>query len=301
MPRVAVVDLGTNSTRLLIAEVEDGRVREVERRTNVTRLGEGVDESGRLTRPAIERVLGAVAEYARLIDENGVGHTVALATSAARDAENADELAHDMRERFGIDPRTISGEEEATLTFLGATSELHAGEPTLVLDIGGGSTEFVVGHPGAPPEFHVSTRAGSVRQTERHLSDDPPPREQVDSVSEEVRGIIEEAVPADTRAAVDRGIAVAGTATSCAAIAQSLDPYDPAKVHGAVMPRDEVAKVTAKLLSLDLDAHKKLPGLQPKRADVIPAGAAILQRVLERCAAGELVVSDRGIRFGLLP
>ena len=298
MPRIAVIDLGTNSTRLLIADVDDGRVTEVERRTNVTRLGEGVDRSGRLAQGAIDRVLDAVADYHRLIESHGALETVALATSAVRDAENAEEFADAMRSRFGIEPRTISGDEEATLTFLGATSELGNGEPTMVLDIGGGSTEFVVGTPGGAPDFHVSTRAGSVRQTERHLRDDPPPDDQIAAMREEVRQIIEEGVPAETRAGIARGIAVAGTATSLAAIDQELDPYDPARVHGYKLELGACRRMLEMLASMPLSERRRVAGLHPDRAPTIVAGAVILIEAMLACGLDSMTTSEADILHG---
>src|SRR5215213_352885 len=174
MRRVGVIDLGTNSSRLLIADVEAGRLTEVERRTTITRLGEGLDASGRLSDEAIARVADAVAGYRDLLDGHDAGQVVCVATSAMRDAENGGDLADLLRRRHDVDPRVISGDEEARLTFLGATSGRPGGDATLVIDIGGGSTEFVVGRPGEEPSFHASTRMGSVRHTERHLHSDPP-------------------------------------------------------------------------------------------------------------------------------
>jgi exopolyphosphatase / guanosine-5'-triphosphate,3'-diphosphate pyrophosphatase len=298
VPRIAVIDLGTNSTRLLIGDVDDGRVTELERRTNVTRLGEGVDRSGRLAPGAIERVLDAVADYHRLIESNEVDEIVALATSAVRDAENADEFADAMRSRFGIEPRTISGDEEATLTFLGATSELGEGEPTLVLDIGGGSTEFVVGTPGSTPDFHVSTRAGSVRQTERHLSDDPPSDHQIAAAREEIRQIIEEGVPAETRAGIQRGIAVAGTATSLAAIDQELDPYDPARVHGYELKLGACRRMLEMLAGMPLPERRQVTGLNPDRAPTIVAGTVILIEAMLACGLESMTTSESDILHG---
>src|SRR3954454_5643143 len=222
---IAVIDMGTNSTRLLIARVDgDGGVEELERRSTVTRLGQGVDSSGRLADEAIERVLAVLEEYRRAIEEHAAEQIVALATSAVRDSENGEEFRATLREPVGFGARTISGDEEARLTFLGATSaRSDRDQPTLVIDIGGGSTELVVGRPGADPDFHVSTQAGSVRQTERHLDDDPPSDEQLDALRDEVRGIVEDQVPAGVREGVTRGIAVAGTATQLASIALALD------------------------------------------------------------------------------
>ena len=173
--RVAVVDIGTNTTRVLVADVEDGRVHELERRTKVTRLGEGVDATGRLADTAVERVATTLTEYKAVIDELQPERTTALATSAVRDAQNGDEFRQLLHDRFGLDARIIPGDEEARLTFLGATGARPAGDgPFVVIDIGGGSTEYVVGYAGEAPTFSVSTQAGSVRQTERHLHEDPP-------------------------------------------------------------------------------------------------------------------------------
>jgi len=300
VPRIAVIDLGTNSTRLLIGDVDDGRVDEVERRTNVTRLGEGVDRSGRLARTAIERVMNAVAEYAQLIDRHGGDAVtkVGVSTSAVRDAENGNEFADEIRSRFGFEARTISGEEEAMLTFLGATSELSAREPTMVLDIGGGSTELVVGEPGNPPAFHVSTRAGSVRQTERHVTTDPPPSDQVDAIRAEVGEIFQRDVPAETRASIERGIAVAGTATSLAAIDQELDPYDRDRVHGYALELDACERMLAMLAALPLAERREVPGLHPDRAPTIVAGAVILVEAMRACGLGSMTTSEHDILHG---
>jgi exopolyphosphatase / guanosine-5'-triphosphate,3'-diphosphate pyrophosphatase len=192
---VGVVDLGTNSTRLLVAEVQDGRVAELERRTVVTRLGEGVEATGRLSDAAVGRVCEALAVYREVLDRLGADEVVAVATSAMRDAENGPGFRDEIRERFGIDARTISGDEEARLTFLGATSDRLAGAETLVIDIGGGSTEYVTGQAGSDPGFHVSTRMGSVRHTERHLKSDPPTAEEMASLAEDARAIVHEEPP----------------------------------------------------------------------------------------------------------
>jgi exopolyphosphatase/guanosine-5'-triphosphate,3'-diphosphate pyrophosphatase len=297
--RVAVVDLGTNSTRLLVADVEDGRVRTLDRRTVVTRLGEGVDASGRLSAAAIERVLDAVAGFRESIDAHDAERIVAVATSAVRDAENGDELRGALRERFGVNARTISGDEEARLTFLGATSGRPAeGAETLVLDIGGGSTEFVIGRPGHAPDFHVSTRLGSVRQTERHLPDDPPPPAGLAALRAEVRETIAAEVPQALRAETGSGIAVAGTATSLAAIDQSLAPYDPERVHGYVLERSACARMLEMLAALPLAERREVTGLHPDRAPTIVAGAAILVEGMDAFGLDRIEVSEADILQG---
>ena len=298
---IAVVDLGTNSTRLLVANVtEQHTVEELERHTTVTRLGQGVDRSGRLADEAIDRVMNALAEYKRLIDQHGAHHVAALATSAVRDSENGDEFRALMKERFGFHARTISGDEEARLTFLGATSaRTDTHDPTLVIDIGGGSTEFVVGRPGADPDFHVSTQSGSVRQTERHIHADPPARDQLEVLKREVTGIIEESVPQPVRDAVTRGIAVAGTATQLAAIDQALDPYDVEHVHGYSLERTACEAILERLAAVGLDERRRtIKGLHPDRAPTIVAGAAILVQAMEAFGLARVETSETDILHG---
>lgn len=298
---IAVVDLGTNSTRLLVATVEDGRVRELERRSQVTRLGEGVDASGRLAEHAMERVFETVAEYRELIDRHRAGEVVAVATSAVRDSANGEEFRAALRERFGIDAQTISGDEEARLTFLGATAARASDDgETLVIDIGGGSTEFVVGHAGVPPEFHVSTQAGSVRQTERHLHDDPPAQGQLDALRRQVRGVIAEAVPADLRERVTQGVAVAGTATQLAAVDQALDDrHDDAEgVDGYRLTRVAIARMLELLASKPLAERRAVGGLDPDRAPTIVAGAAILLEALDGFGLEAVEVARADILHG---
>ena len=298
---IAVVDLGTNSTRLLVAEVRDGRVEELERRSQVTRLGEGVDSSGRLADGAMERVFATLAEYRGLIDRHGASDVVAVATSAVRDSDNGEAFRGELRERFGIDARTISGDEEARLTFLGATAA-RAGETaqTLVIDIGGGSTEFVIGTPGEAPSFHVSTQAGSVRQTERHLHDDPPGADQLQALRDEVRATIEGAVAEDLRAGVEHGIAVAGTATQLAAVDQAIDDaHDDAElVEGYRLEREAIARMLNLLASKPLDERRGVEGLDPDRAPTIVAGAAILLEALGAFDLDAVEVSRADILHG---
>jgi exopolyphosphatase / guanosine-5'-triphosphate,3'-diphosphate pyrophosphatase len=298
--RVAVVDIGTNSTRLLIADIEDGRVTaELERRTTITRLGAGVDKDGRLAPDAMERVYKTLDDYKQLIDERGTDRAVAVLTSAVRDAANGREFAATVRDRFGIEPHVLTGDEEAATTFLGATSERDPSDdtPTLVFDIGGGSTELVIGSAGAM-SFHVSTQAGVVRQTERHLHTDPPTEPERDELAADVRAILEAGIPVEYRSAVQHAIGVAGTATSLAAIAQRLEPYDPVKVHGYVIGRAECEQILAQLAALPLDERKQVPGLHPDRAPTIVAGVIILIEILELFALHEVEISEHDILRG---
>ena len=297
--RIAVVDFGTNSTRLLVADVEGSEVRELERRTDVTRLGERVDSSGRLDERAMERVFEVVAGYREAIDRLGAGRAIGVATSAVRDAANGAEFRSELESRFGIDVRTISGEEEARLTFLGATAGRPSGQgPTLVLDIGGGSTEFVAGTPGREPDFHVSTRAGSVRHTERHLHDDPPEPDQVAALSYDVQSTILGEVPEAVRSGVSAGIAVAGTATSLAAIDQELDPYDPSRVHGYRLVLGACERMLAMLAALPLAERREVTGLHPDRAPTIVAGAVILVEAMRAFELDEMETSEADILHG---
>jgi len=295
--RIAVVDLGTNSTRLLVAEVEAGAVEELERRTNVTRLGEGVDATGRLADGAIERVTRVLADYREAIDERGAKRVVAVATSAVRDAENGEEFRELLRERFEIEAKTIPGDEEARLTFLGATSGRSPDE-TLVIDIGGGSTEYVIGMPGEEPEFHVSTRMGSVRHSERYLDDDPPTESQIAELRASAREIVDHEVPAELREQVVRGVAVAGTATSLAAIDQQLDPYDPERVHGYRLTLDACERMLEMLAALPLEERREVTGLHPDRAPTIVAGVAILVESMKAFALDRMEVSEADILHG---
>jgi exopolyphosphatase/guanosine-5'-triphosphate,3'-diphosphate pyrophosphatase len=298
--RVAVVDIGTNSTRLLVAEVTAGlAVRELHRESIVTRLGEGVDASGRLGDAPMQRVFDVLAGYRALIDEHGATRTAAVLTSAVRDASNGAELTAAVRERYGLDARTIGGDEEAALMFAGATSErAHDGTQLLVVDIGGGSTELVVGRDGEVA-FHVSTQAGVVRHSERHLHDDPPSPRQLQALATEVRTIIAGAVPADVRRGVQAGIAVAGTATQCAAIELALEPYDPARVHGHVLELGTCELLLARLAQLTDDQRREVVGLHPDRAPTIVAGIAMLIEALRAFHLQRVEVSEHDILRGM--
>lgn len=298
--RIAVVDIGTNSTRLLVCDVEGERViDELERRSTVTRLGAGVDADGRLDKQAIERVFKTLNEYQSLIERHGADRSIAVLTSAVREAANGREFARQVEQRYGLTPHILSGDEEARLTFLGATSERDPRDPTptVVIDIGGGSTEIVIGS-GHEASFHVSTRAGVVRQTERHLHSDPPTEDELERTREDVRAVLEEGVPAEHRRAVEHAIAVAGTATSLAAIAQQLDPYDPDKVHGYHLTRERCSEILDRLAALPLAKRREVTGLHPDRAPTIIAGILILIEVLELFSLDQVEISEHDILRG---
>jgi exopolyphosphatase / guanosine-5'-triphosphate,3'-diphosphate pyrophosphatase len=300
--RVAVVDLGTNTTRLLVAEVENGSLTEVEKQTTITRLGQGVDATGQLADEAMDRVRAALAGYREIMDRENVTETIAVATSAMRDASNGPAFRDELNARFGIDARTISGDEEARLTFLGATSgrtpAAETPSETVVIDIGGGSTEYVIGSPNSAPGFHVSTQMGSVRHTERFLKSDPPEHEELVALAEDVSRVIEEHVPAQHRQETAEGIAVAGTATTLAAIEQELDPYDPEKVHGYRVSLAAAERIQAMLAALPLEERRSVTGLHPDRAPTIVAGVTILVESIRACGLDEIEVSEADILHG---
>lgn len=299
--RIAVVDIGTNSTRLLIADVDPQtkRVDEVERRTTVTRLGQGVDHTGVLADEAMARVERALAEYRTAIEAGDVDATTGVLTSAVRDARNGAAFTARVNDTYNINARAITGDEEARLTYLGATDgRTEAGDAQrVVIDVGGGSTELVVGH-GAQVDFHVSTQAGVVRQTERFLRTDPPRPEELQQLQAEANEIFAKAVPHATRQAVQTGIAVAGTATSCASILQELDPYDPNKVHGFRLLRAQCEMLLARLAAMTTEQRRHVTGLHPDRAPAIVAGAILLIEAMRCFDLPEVEVSEHDILRG---
>jgi exopolyphosphatase / guanosine-5'-triphosphate,3'-diphosphate pyrophosphatase len=297
--RVAVVDIGSNSTRLLIADRDGEEITELVRRSEVTRLGAGVDADGRLREDAMARVFGTLDGYRAEIDAHDCERAVAVLTSAVRDSANGQEFAEEVHRRYRLEPHVLTGDDEARLTYLGATSERDPADrtPTLVLDIGGGSTELVIGH-GREVVFHVSTQAGVVRQTERHIHSDPPTEAEMDELAEDVRGILAAAVPAERRASVQHAIGVAGTATSLAAIAQRLDPYDADKVHGYLLSAEDCERILGELAAMPLDERRRVPGLHPDRAPTIVAGVIIFREVLSLFGVAQIEISEHDILRG---
>jgi exopolyphosphatase/guanosine-5'-triphosphate,3'-diphosphate pyrophosphatase len=293
--RVAVIDIGTNSTRLLVADVAGGRVSPVDRRSTVTRLGRGVDLSGHLSAEAIEDVCAAISDYVGILEELGAETVDAIATSAVRDAGNGSAFIAELRERFALSARVLDGEEEARATYLGATSESLPTEPTLVVDIGGGSTELVVG-TGSEVSFHDSLQAGVVRHTERCFSGDPPTPEEMEALAADVRSLIAMSVGAGIE--VSQGIAVAGTPTSLAAVDRELEPYDPTRVHGHVLALPSIQRMLSQLASVPLAERVEIPGLHPDRAPTIVAGVVILIETMRAFELEEIAVSEHDILYG---
>jgi exopolyphosphatase/guanosine-5'-triphosphate,3'-diphosphate pyrophosphatase len=293
--RVAVVDIGSNSTRLLIADVEGGRVSEVERQSRVTRLGRGVDLSGQLSAEAIEAACEAIADYVEICRQAGVETVEAIATSAVRDASNGSAFVAELRERFALSARVLDGEEEARLTYLGATCEHSPSEPTLVVDIGGGSTELIVG-TGEEVAFHTSLQAGVVRHSERHISSDPPTALELEALAADFRSLIESATVGAPAATA--GIAVAGTPTSLASVEIGLEPYDPKQVHGHTLTLPTIQRLLSQLASAPLSKRVEIRGLHPDRAPNIVAGVVILVETMRAFGLEKIEVSEHDILYG---
>ncbi|HET7484943.1 MAG TPA: Ppx/GppA phosphatase family protein [Solirubrobacterales bacterium] len=296
--RVAVVDVGSNSTRLLIADVDGDRIDEVERQSRVTRLGRGVDLSGQLSAEAIEAACEAIADYVAICSDAGVKRVEAIATSAVRDASNGGAFVAELRERFALSARVLDGEEEARLTYMGATAAHPPNEPTLVVDIGGGSTELIVGS-GREISFHTSLQAGVVRHTERHIASDPPTALELEALATDVRALIESAVADQPGADAEAAIAVAGTPTSLASIELGLEPYNPAQVHGRTLTLASIQRLLSQLASSPLAKRAEIPGLHPDRARSIVAGVVILVETMRAFGLDRVEVSEHDILYGV--
>ncbi|MCQ6269758.1 Ppx/GppA family phosphatase [Pseudarthrobacter sp. R1] len=289
MTRVAAIDCGTNSIRLLIADIERSNgttsLKDVVREMRVVRLGQGVDATGELAPEALERTFAAAADYARLIQQHGAGKVRFVATSASRDARNRDVFVDGIRELLGVEPEVISGDEEAALSFAGASSVLPIldGQEVLVVDLGGGSTEFVLG-TAAGVTAAKSVDIGCVRLTERHLRQDPPSPEQIAAAEADVYAAIARAgqdVPLERATAV---VGVAGSITTITAHALRLTEYSPNAIHGRELPLDTVRAAGTDLLTMTRSARAALPYMHPGRVDVIGAGGLVWRRILERLA-----------------
>jgi exopolyphosphatase/guanosine-5'-triphosphate,3'-diphosphate pyrophosphatase len=288
--RVAAVDLGTNSTRLLVADVAGGRVDEVVRRLTITRLGEGVDADGRLRSSAIGRVTACLAAYAREADDLGAERRLAIATSAIRDAANGADFLREVDSRHGFATRLLSGEEEADLMFRGVSSDRSVDDGVLLVDIGGGSTELVLGGPGGVAAAE-SLQIGCVRLTERFLHGDPPSRDELAACARYARSVLPALRPSSA-------IGVAGTVTTLAALDLGLAAYDPARIHRHRISRTAVREQLDRLAGMTLADRERIPGVEPGRAAVIVAGAVILAEVLAAFALEEIEASERDILHG---
>lgn len=303
--RYGALDIGTVTCRLLVADVEDGRIIDVDKEYAITDLGVGVDATGRLSEAAIERVLVCVDRYLEVLarydtPEHPVRRLIAMATSASRDAANGPEFAARLAER-GVTLAVIPGSREAQLTFLGASSDFP-GENLLVVDIGGGSTEVVAGRFGEDPIASHSFNIGCRRVTERFFRDDPPTAGQMDAARQWIR---ETMTPyfeglATAGFAIDRVVAVAGTATSVVSIREAMETYDSSRVHKAVVAAGELAAIEERLAAEPLEERRTTVGLDPKRAGVIVAGFVILEEVLALAGADAYTASESDILHGMI-
>ncbi|WP_327089349.1 Ppx/GppA family phosphatase [Nonomuraea sp. NBC_01738] len=299
--RVAAIDCGTNSVRLLIADISGNVMTEVERHMQIVRLGQGVDRTGRLAPEALERTFTAMRGYQELIVAHGATATRVVATSATRDAANRQEFADGVLAIFGVEPEVVTGAEEAELSFTGATRSL-AGEgeqPYLVVDIGGGSTEFVVG--GGHVEGAISVDIGCVRLTERHLKDagDPPPAPALERVVADIEAALDKVAAAVPVERAKTLVGLAGSVTTVAGIALDLPQYDADKIHHARISAEQVHGVVRELLAMTHEQRAAVPVMHPGRVDVIGAGALILDRIVRRFAFSQVVVSEHDILDGI--
>lgn len=292
-----MIDIGTNSTRLLVADVHGRRTVEVERRTRVTRLGRGVDHSGQLSAEAIELVCETIGEYVALVRELGAEDQAVIATSAVRDAENGGAFVAELRERFALNATVIGGDEEARLTYTGVASDRPAGQRLLVIDIGGGSTEIVAGI-GDAPDLQASLQAGVIRHTERFLTGDPPSTSDLENLARDINDLIAGSLAGQALPLVDLGVAVAGTPSSTAAMDLKLERYDPAVVEGYRLPIKTIQWWLSRLASMPLEDRQKVPGLHPDRARAIVAGLVILIEVMRTFGLAEVEVSEHDILYG---
>jgi exopolyphosphatase/guanosine-5'-triphosphate,3'-diphosphate pyrophosphatase len=281
--RVAAVDLGTNSTRLLVAEVENGSIQELDRRLVITRLGERVDARRQLLPEAIARVRNVLTDFRRIIEGLGAERTLAFATSAVRDAENGEAFLGEIERSYGFTTKLLTGHEEALLTFRGVSAGREIAADTLVIDVGGGSTELILGGDGSV-EFHASLDLGCVRLTERFDDD-------LGACAAHVRT----ALPA---LQIERAIGVAGTITALAALDLGLVDYEPERVHGHRLSAAAVEALLERLASLPLSERRRVPGLEPERAPVIVAGAVIVRELLSHYGLGDLEVSEHDLLYG---
>ena len=300
--RVAAVDCGTNSLRLLVADVDLARAEltDVARRMEIVRLGQGVDQTGRLAPEALARTVAVLRDYADVIAATAARSVRMVATSATRDASNTAEFTRQVKETLGVAPEVLTGSEEAMLSFTGATTELAVthGGPFLVVDIGGGSTEFVLGEPW-PAVHAISVDIGCVRMTERHLHGDPPSRDEIAAATADIDAALDTVADAIPVRQARTLIGLAGSVTTVAGIAMGLPAYDPARIHHSRVSAAGVHEVARSLLAQTRAERAATGVMHPGRVDVIGGGALILDRIMERFGCGEVLVSEHDILDGI--
>ncbi|MFI6288413.1 exopolyphosphatase [Streptomyces sp. NPDC051018] len=300
MTRVAAIDCGTNSIRLLVADADPatGTLVELDRRMTIVRLGQGVDRTGRLAPDALDRTFAACRDYAEIIKGLGAERLRFVATSASRDAENRDDFVRGVLDILGVEPEVITGDQEAEFSFTGATGELPGHEERLVVDIGGGSTEFVIGR--AHVEAARSVDIGCVRLTERHIRHDPPSAAELAAVRADVDAALDLAEETVPLRGADTLVGLAGSVTTVAGIALGLDAYDSEAIHHSRIPRDTVAEITRSLAASTHEERAAIPVMHPGRVDVIVSGALVLLAIMDRVGASEVIVSEHDILDGIV-
>jgi exopolyphosphatase / guanosine-5'-triphosphate,3'-diphosphate pyrophosphatase len=301
--RIATIDIGTNTVLLLVAERQaDGSLNALVERATITRLGEGVDRSQRLAPAAVARTCACIEDYSRLVGTLGVDRVAVVGTSAMREATGGQEVRDCVSKALGVEAQVVSGEDEARLAFRGAISGLaiDSGEETAVFDIGGGSTEVVLGRREENGvlslKYLESFALGSVRLTERLLAHDPPAGSELDALGRTFDKAFSNVPPLPGNRAP---VGIAGTMTTLASVSLGMVPYDGARLHGRSLSREELRSTVSRLASLDLSARREVPGMEPKRADVIVAGGCIALALLDHWDAAAVTISDRGVRWGL--
>ena len=306
MTRYAAIDCGTNAIRLLVAEINDGTIVDIVREMRTVRLGEGIDATGEISAAALDRTLSAVEDYARTIEDMNVGAVRMVATSASRDARNAQEFVVGVRDRLGVAPEVIPGHEEAMLSFIGAVRGLPSNlltSPVLVADIGGGSTEFVLGDVSDDHQDVVASTSvdiGCVRMTERHLHDDPPTAAQIAATVETINAVLDDAFARVPVGDVSTFVGLAGSVTTVAALAHNLPVYEASAIHGSVTTAAQVNSVTERLLAMTRAERAELAVMHPGRVDVIAGGALVLREILRRLPVDTVVASETDLLDGIV-
>jgi exopolyphosphatase/guanosine-5'-triphosphate,3'-diphosphate pyrophosphatase len=292
MSKYAVIDIGTNSIRMLLAEVKDGEIKNSTKVLEMTRIGKGVNKTKRLSDDAMDRSIDALRKFKDLAIDYGASEIKAIATSAVRDALNKDEFITRVKEELGMEIDVISGEKEAELGFAGVIyGNMSKSQDILVIDIGGGSTEFIIG-VGNEIKYRTSIDVGAVRMTDKHISTDPISDDEFNNLAQNIEKILRDVIVKIKEYNIEEVFGIGGTVTTLAAIDQNLDMYDRNKVHNYKLKTYEIEDMIDRFKSLNNDARKKIRGLQPKRADIILAGSIILYEILKALGVEQIIISD---------
>lgn len=291
MGRIAVIDMGTNSVRLMLAEIENKRIIWSKKKLAMTRLGKGVNETKMLSAKSIEDTINAIRSFVKEAESFGADKIEVIATSAVRDSKNRDELLGKIKEEHNINVKVISGEEEAELGFLGVLSGLEEEGLILVIDIGGGSTEFVVGDSNGIL-YSKSEDVGAVRMTGKHISINPVVNEEKEFLIQDIDKTISKTIENVLKYPIKKVIGIGGTITTVAAIKLSMDEYNPIEVQNTEINKDEMIKILENIEKMSIEERENITGLEPKRADIIYAGILIMERIIKKINFDNFFVSD---------